>query len=204
MDEQEKREVEKVIEEKKKEAPWWQKLNPVVLGVGLLVMYLIYRSGSDNPELRNKYFGWGAVILLILYVLSKSRRSEEKHIITSREAKILVAKECEFNRRCGEYPFTSMCEFQVGPVNPRRQTDATGTYNDIAVRVKPVRTDRLWKHYTARVICRGEQMGDVSFSEALGATHGREDVDKETIVPKWLKASQKYSTLEKMMTRREP
>jgi hypothetical protein len=154
MDEQEKREVEQKIEEKKKETPWWQKLSPIVIGGAGLVLFLIYQSAQNNPDLKTKYEQWGIAILVILYLISRTSKHEEKRFITAREAKILTAKECEFNRRLNEFPFTTMCVYQVGPVNPWKQTDASGTYCDVAVKVKPYATDKRWYYYTSTVIVK--------------------------------------------------
>jgi len=200
MDDKEKRELEEKVEEKSKDVPWYQRLNPVVIGVAGLLLFVLWRSASMNKERASSYYLWMAAIVIILYLMTRTQKTKDETVITPREAELLVEAECERKKRWGQYPFDTMCSYQVGPENPMMSKDSRGMFYHVNVRVENKWTGAK-KHYVAQCMMKGISKGFVTFVQGIGEMSGREVVPERSPIPEWLRLSKEYTAIDKMLFR---
>jgi len=190
-EEEDKTEAEKGVEEKKKEAPWWQKIHPVVAGGGILAGYLILRSMMLDEENRGTYMFWLLALGAFIYFLTRPFTPKEEEIIRPYEAELLVEKECARKKSWGQ--FKPMAQYHVDPVSNLHHKDSVGLFYDVSVTVhNPY--DRP-DYYIGRVIAKGPERGFTTLSEHVGRLTGRERPPEKTILPPWLLKIQKYPEL---------
>ncbi len=190
-----KEEIEQLAEEKKKELPWWQRLNPLVLGGAGLVAFLIIRSIMVDVENRNTYMFWLIGLLVIIYLIAQTPKAKGEEMITPKEAELLVERECERKKRWKQ--FEPMSEYNVGPVSKLQHTDARGIYYDIAVEVTSPYDRPIY--YSATVMAKGIEKGFVYLNESIGPLTGREKPDIRVLVPPWFKDIEKRPLMEKLL-----
>ena len=195
MDESEKREAEEKVEEKKRDIPWWQRLNPMVLGGAAIVGFLILRSVITDSENKSNYMFWLIALLVVIYLLSQSPKAREEEMITPREAELLVERECERKKRWNQ--FGTMSKYVIGPVTSLKHRDGGGTYYNVSVEV--VNPYDRTKYYNAMVMAKGIERGFVTIQESIGALTGRETVHEKTIIPEFAKRIGVDTVLEKML-----
>ncbi len=196
-DAEEKKQIEKLAEEKKKVAPWWQRLSPLVLGGGGIVAFLIIRNIMTDVKNRNTYVFWLIGLLVVLYLLAQTPKTKEEEIITPKEAELLTERECERKRRWEQ--FEPMSTYKIGPVSSLQHRDGGGVYYDVSVEVaspyhKPM-------HYVATVMAKGIEKGFVTIQESIGPITGREKIAEKTLFPEWFRRAEKSPLLEKLMLR---
>ena len=196
-DAEEKKQIEKLAEEKKKEAPWWQRLSPLVLGGGGLVGFLIIRNMMTDVENRNTYIFWLIGLLVVLYLLAQTPKGKEEEIITPKEAELLTERECERKRRWEQ--FEPMSTYKIGPVSNLQHRDGGGVYYDVAVEVTSPYNRSMY--YIGKVMAKGIEKGFVTIQEAMGPLTGREKVAEKTIVPEWFRMAERSPLYEKLILR---
>lgn len=194
MDEKEKRELEKKVEEKEKEIPWYQRLNPIVLGIAVVLGIILFQRAKEDSS----SYIWIAALIAILYFMSKAPKAMEESIITPKEAELLVERECERKKRWGQFG-GCMAKYYIGPVSELQHKDGRGLYYDVGV--MKMLPDDIPEYYVAKVYARGLEKGFVTLSESIGSMTGREKVPERTIIPEWLHTTKQFSILEKLMFR---
>lgn len=182
LSEQEKRVVEEKAEEKRKEMPWWQRLNPIVIAGGAVVAFLIIRSMSIDSTNRNSYMFWLIALAVVIYLLSQMSVAKESEMITPREAELLVERDCERKLKWGQYP--PMSKYKVGPVISLHSRDSQGIFYEVAVEFKVYH--RKAEYWVATVWAKGLQKGFVTFREGIGPLTGRERIPEKTLMPELL------------------
>lgn len=198
MDEQEKRDVEKLTEEKKKPLPWWQRLSPIILGVAGILAFVFISNIMYDIENRNMYIFWLVALIVVLYILGQAPKTKDEEIITPKEAELLTERECERKRRWGQ--FEPMSTYRIGPTSDLQHRDARGIFYNVAVEV--VNPYDKPKYYLAKVYARGLERGFVTLQESIGPMKGREFEQEKSVIPEWLTRSREYPLLEKMILRK--
>lgn len=196
-DAEEKKKIEQLAEEKKKEAPWWQRLSPLVLGGAGLVGFLILRNIMTDAENKSNYIFWLIGLLVILYLLAQTPKTKEEEMITPKEAELLTERECERKRRWEQ--FEPMSSYRIGPVSKLQHKDGGGIYYDVSVEVTSPYHKSM--HYVATVMAKGIEKGFVTLQESMGPISGREKTAEKTVVPEWFRMAEKSPLLEKLMLR---
>lgn len=197
MNEEDRSEIRKMIEEKdknKQQAPFWQNLPPIVLIIGGAMVFFAFKSMTMTKD-NNQYFIFILILAAVLYMMGQKKDIET--IMLPDEAEANVWKEIERKQRWGQVDY--MCQFKVGPVNPLQHTDGRGIFYAIGVeKINPYHKSEYW---VARVMASGKERGIVTFEKSIGAMNGREikDVHDITKVPAWIKMSDKYPSIRDWM-----
>jgi hypothetical protein len=198
MDEDEKRESEQSLKDKKKEKAWYQTLNPWLLGGAVILAFVFISNIMYDADNRDSYTFWLIGLFVVLYLLAQSPRIKSDEIISPREAELLVERECERKKRWGQ--FESMSTYKIGPVSDLQHRDARGLFYNIFVEVDNPYTKA--RFYIAKVYAKGLERGYVTLHESIGRFTGREYEQEKTIIPDWLTKSREYPLMEKLLLRK--
>ena len=191
-----KKEAERLLDSKEKEKPFWEKLPPIVLIGGAIVLILIFQSMQNTGNGTN-YFIWIAVGIAIMFLLSKKMEPDLRPV-SPKEAEILAERECERKKRWGQDGWSIMDKIDIGPVIDMMHRQSRGYYYNIAVK----RTSSFGRieYYVAKVMSTGLEREFTTLVRSIGPMTGRKVQQEKDIlhIPDWIKRSNRYPSLDKI------
>lgn len=197
-EEQKKKEIEDIEKEKKKTAPWYQKLPPIFLIIGAVIIYFAIKAlTADGTNKRNIWLLIGGVLVL-LYLLSK-QAEPDPGIVPPEEAELFAEQAVIRKIKWGQYP--TMTQYKIGPVSKLIYRDARPMY--YAIGVKTWTKNTLAKFEIAIVQAKAPLRGFTTFENSIGEFTGRESDyrNQHVILNDVLKAARKEPFLQKFLGR---
>ena len=191
---EEKKEVEKQIEDKKKEKPpVWKSLPPGIILIAGIILLLIF-MGMGKSENKAQYIWIIIIVGLILYFLAKTK-APETGILSPREAELHVERDCLRKQMWGQFPI--MSHFKVGPTIDMMHRDGRGKYYNVQVGLYDPYI--VTKHFISKVMAIGDEKSFVTLVDSIGQFDGKvpQEVDIVHMAP-WMRQTRKNPFLEKL------
>ena len=195
---EEKEETQEGIKEKEKPKPFWERVHPVFLIAGGLLIYFALQSMSMAEDGGTNYLFLIIIGIIILYLLSK-KEEPRLGILRPDEAEFKVEKEIARKMRWGQLP--TMTKWKIGLVNNMLYKDGRGLHYLIAtIKENPYGKT---EYPLAKVIAKGDTKGFVTFTEGISPFTGRDIQDIKDIaqLPEFLRMQKEHPILEKLWGR---
>ena len=188
-------EVQEEIEEKNKPLPFWQKVHPVILVGGLVLVYLALTSMNFGEGEGTGYMFLIIVVGIVLFLMSKKEEPKES-VLKPYQAEHLVIKDVERKQAWGQ--FDMMSTFKYSVVNNLMHKDGRGLFYNVGI--EELNPYKKKEYYLAKVLADGIRKGFVTWTEGRTRFTGRKVQDEKDLVkvPEFLREAKEYPMLERL------
>ena len=185
--EDQKKKEEEIVKEKEKRQSWIRKVPPLMILVGIVIVFIRYQSLVSQSKELGELFIWAAAVVLVWYLLAGTTMDKDTRVLTPKEAFDLLVAEVNQRRKDNRILQNAKVFYSIN--DGLQHHEGMPDHYIIGM---TIRTDRKISYKKAVVIAVGETKGYITIQGHPGEVQGTEALQKVVIVPGYMKRAKKW------------